>query len=207
MHLGDFERCEQDLKQLDRLLPNDSTVKKLYEEYEKLKEESVFKKKKYTKKGLFNLYEEKEEKKKPILPLFDKENKCFFLDIVFDEDLKNPQKLKFEIFKETQIRYPSLFKYLTQSIESKKLKGIEAETVLDEVDLELDYTLNTIPCCELYLLCLRKIADKHELIISKEISSEKADNIIVLGRCYYNKNCLKGDRRFRIIECDYTYNI
>ena len=60
--------------QLDNLLPNDANIKKLNDDYNKIKEDTLLKKKKFTKKGLFNLYEEKEEKKS-ILPIFDKENK------------------------------------------------------------------------------------------------------------------------------------
>jgi hypothetical protein len=205
MHLSEFEKCEQDLKKLDTLLPGDANIKKLNDEFSKIKEEALLKKKKFTKKGLFNLYEEKEEKKS-VLPIFCRDNTCFFLDIVFNDDLKNPKKIKFEIFNDTKIKHPELFNYLKECIGSAKWKNKEINNILDEIEIDVDYSLNKFPSSELYLLCLRRNNDINELIISNQTLSE--DNILVLGRCYYNKECLSDqNRKFRILDCDYTYNI
>jgi hypothetical protein len=203
MNLGEFEKCEIDLNKLDELLNSDNNVRNLYDNYRKLKEESVIKNKKFTKKGLFNLYEEKEDKKS-ILPIFDKDNTCFYLDIIINNDFKNPKKIKFEIFKETKIKFPTLYKNISDSIESKKWKDTEIDNILDIIDIDLDFKLNNYPCSEPYLLCSKKFDNACQIFINIEPTLDT--NILVLGRCYYNKELLKYGK-FKIIEIDYTNNI
>jgi hypothetical protein len=221
MNLGDFEKAESDLKELNNLLPNDNTVSKLFEDYYKLKEQTMNKQKGFLRKGLFNskLYEEKNENSTSnIIPLFNKENTCFYLDIVINNDSKSPKKLKFEIFDWVKKDFDSLFQQLNVIIREKTLLGkqikINIETkLLDLCSIEiLDFSNNEYPCCEFGLLILNQIDNNNNYYISINIDDkiEKSNNVLtVIGRCYYNPEILRPNciEDIKIIDCDYTYNI
>ena len=204
MNLGDFEKSEVDIKRLDQLLPNDNNVQKLYSDLNCLKKEELSKKKKFSKRGLFNLYNEKEVLNNN-LTKFNKDNKCFYLDIVIDEDFKNPKKIKFEIFEETKNKMKNVYDELIVMIDSMRLKNKVITNVLDIFDLVINDELN-YPSNERFLLCMRKNGLGYELFVNLE---DKISNSIVVGRCYYNSNLWIESiiKKFRIIDCDYTFNI
>jgi hypothetical protein len=204
MNLGEYEKSEEDIKKLDELLPNDKNVKNLHTDMNNLKKEELANKKKFPKRGLFNLYDEKEVCKNT-LPKYNKENKCFYIDVIINDDSKNPKKFKFEIFNETKIKMKNVYDELINMIDSMRLKNKVVSNVIDIFNFEMNDELK-FPVNEKFLLCLRKKEIGYELFVNLE---ENSCNSIIIGRCYYNSNVWNqsnGDN-FRIIDCDYTFNI
>ena len=233
MNLGEFDLAYEDLENLDLLLPNDPMVKKLREDYEILKARTTKQKKELLKKGLFSngLYNEKPsvQKQTDILPKFNKSNKCFYIDFIINGNLKDPQKIKIEIFQNNSEKYLNyIYQYLDKLIKSSSLKNslmsvrennillwklestdLEKNTIYSEIS---DSKYNIYPPCENYLFILKKSEDYNFEILTQKLSDNLVDGILVIGRCYYNINALEKMRsnnydKIEIVDCDYTYNI
>jgi tetratricopeptide (TPR) repeat protein len=213
MNLGEFDKAESDIKELDVILPNDITVKKLHDDYLRLKKQTLSKKKNLLKKGLFssNLYEEKENKTKTSIPPFDKDNTCFYLDLIINEDYKNPKKVKIEILgkKENPVVYESICQLVKDKIVLKDKELNKNDKFIDICAIEdIGIIKNLYPCSEEMLIVLRRSGDCYMLSVCLEaVGDNIVDDYIVVGRCYYNNDIWKGDiQKIKIIDYDFTFN-
>ena len=130
MNVGEFEKSEDDINNLNNFLQNDPLVKNLKEDLIKLKEKSLKSKKDLVKRGIFkgNLYEERKNdilsSPKDLLPKLDPKNLNFYVDLIVNNDNKSPQKLKFEIFNEnykTSEDFKQVVNILRNDIKNKSL--------------------------------------------------------------------------------------
>lgn len=236
MNLGEFEKAGKDYKLLRTMLPNDIQIKQLENDFEKIKENSTKQKKGIIKKGIFGakLYEEKEVAIKK-LPCNEESSKCFYIDLLVNQNNKDPQKLKFEIFLHSMINLKSVFEEIDVIVRDKKLKNgeIVVNTQIYEVlslfqfensenDKFEEYfkknvSTNIYPPCEKYLLVLLKQDKKYILSVTfDKISENLVENMIVLGRCYYNVDFLskiltiskeEKEVKIEVTDCGYSLNI
>jgi tetratricopeptide (TPR) repeat protein len=142
MNLGEFDKAGQDFKILKAQLPNDPLVKQLENDFIKIKENTINKKKGMIKKGMFgsNLYEDVNQGNqtsvnKKSIPKFDVNNsdsKLFYIDLLINKNSKDPQKIKFEIFKNTVDKIKPVFDLLDDQIKNKLLIKREVVVNYDE---------------------------------------------------------------------------
>jgi len=216
MNLGEFEEANENIKELDKLLPMDNSVKALRVDLENLKEKTNKSKKTFLKKGLFgngNLYEDKEVKVKSstILPEPNMQNKFIYLDLIVDNNHKNPYKVKFELFAENGLNVVTDYifnQFKTQTLNFKNTEAsfiengnvsfmnlfkIPFENVTENESGILADTIaiqnRNYPLIETGLLCIQY---KEYLVVnlSNEILNEPNSCLVsrvVIGRCSYNK--------------------
>jgi tetratricopeptide (TPR) repeat protein len=225
MNLGDFDEADSDLSILEKLLPGDQTIKKLKEDYTKLREKTLISKKGMLKKGLLssNLYKDKEPDKEKIedfLPEFNSRNFCFYLDFVIDGNFKNPIKLKFELFTNSsgnirvnkEINEDILEKMKHKTLISEK-HTIGIEIIKDQrfiylFDVTKPYEFSKMDraISEDFLLVL---IDNKVYLSLDNISKSKAP-LCILGRCFFNTKALENVRengtKVTITDYDYTLN-
>ena len=238
MHLGDFESSYQNLLELQKVLPDEKQMKIFFDDYYKFKEETIKQQKDRSKKGIFQsgLYKDKkeEEKKEFSLPKFNKEeNPCFYIDFLINGDEMNPNKIKFEIFKNTDNLIFNIFEFVKNDIKNKNIVGKEIK-----FDFSIDYEINgeynniilfeniknvekddnfdeinKYPINEDVLLLLHRKKDNYNLEISaKKISDIPVKDYIVFGRCYYNQKAItnllqnKNKGVLKILDIDETFN-
>jgi tetratricopeptide (TPR) repeat protein len=226
MNLGEFDKAEDDLQILVNLLPSDNVVKKLKEDFVKLKDKTLKSIKEIFRKGIFSshLYEDTDNKdnKHNIntnLPQMDlNNNKCFYIDLIVNDNLKNPQKLKFEIFKYNDDKISNIIDLLLKDIKNKSfVKKCNINLKNNCVIVLKEYTLNEeieiiennfnceafiYPPYEDYLLILQreKVNDtmySYSIVITTIKQGESdivSQDKLVIGRCYYNTEFLKEFR-------------
>ena len=99
MYMAEFENSESDINKLVDYLPGDPLIKELRQKLIKTKEDYQRDSGRLLKNNLSSLYEDKLiTSGSSIFPKFNSENKIIYLDIVKNNDDKNPKKLKFEIY-------------------------------------------------------------------------------------------------------------
>ncbi len=239
MNLGEFEESKNNINELDKLLPLDQNVAKLRKDMEELKEKSQKSKKNFLKKGLFgnsHLYYDKEVKAQPvnILPELDNNNKFIYLDMVVDNNYKNPYKVKFELFSKDGLNIVTdwiynKFKEEKMEIKDSEISFIEGGDegdktdqsyfVLRKMELEgndvvvnseiLEKFYNNYPLVE---ECLLVIHNKEYLavnLLKDEGVKESNKNLAVLGRCSYNKKFFDHVRQLKLKtnEASKTLNV
>lgn len=198
MNLGEFEKAGQDFKILKTQLANDPIVKQLENDFVKIKENTINKKKDMIKKGIFgsNLYEDISQgnkicNSKNAIPKFDVNNydsKLFYLDLLISKNSKDPQKIKFEIFKNTIDKIKPVFEFLDDQIKNKILiknevivnydEKLKQDIVIlskiensDDIKKLLDENtnfkkeINLYAACEEYLLILLR----HEIFLNDKV--------------------------------------
>ena len=242
MNMGEFDNAEKDIKNLGYLLPNDISVDKLKKDFWDSKEKVFNKQKGMVKKGLFSsqLYDDKPivENKNLTIPEFDLKNSCFYLDMLLNDNVKDPKKIKFEIFKHTSNKFHFVVDFIEELIKNKKLINKHIQTIRkdnnklmliesclyeeDSFKILIDKDNNIYPADEdtLLVLSLEKIdGGKMQVNLTftlKTINKDIDENIIVIGRCYYNSQFLRNVKemeekneevRLLITDCGYTYNI
>ena len=222
MNMGEFDKAEKDIKNLGYLLPNDPSVDKLKKDFWDAKEKVFNKQKGMVKKGLFSskLYDDKEYANKVLtIPEFDYKNTCFYLDLLINGNVKDPIKIKFEIFKHTADKLHFVIDIIEDYIKNKKLIKKDLNLIDNEEHQKL-ITLDTIiyeqhslniligsegcniyPADEDYLLVLiwkkkNKNEQNEDIHVKLALALNTLDkninsNIIVVGRCYYNTQFLK----------------
>ena len=223
MHLGDFENSYKNLLELQKVLNDEKQMKKFFEEYYKFKEETIKEQKERANKGIFKsgLYLDKKNEndinKKYKLPKINiKENKCFYIDFIINNDDMNPFKIKFEFFKYDDINninsivLNTIINFIQAEIKNKKIKNKEINfdfdkdnttIILFEKCLELNLTednfdkYNIFPPEEDVLILLHIINENNNKYYNIEISGKKLSDtplkdFIVLGRCYYNNKAI-----------------
>ena len=240
MHLGDFESSYQNLLELQKVLPDEKQMKIFFDDYYKFKEETIKQQKDRSKKGIFQsgLYKDKkdEEKKEFSLPKLNKEeNPCFYIDFLVNGDEMNPNKIKFEIFKNTENLIFNVFEFVKNEIKNKNIIGKELKfdfSSSDENNNNGEYNniilfenikdvqkddnfdeINKYPINEDVLLLLHRKQDTYNIEISwKKISDKPVKDYIVFGRCYYNQNSItnlvqnKTKGNLKILDIDETFN-
>jgi hypothetical protein len=235
MHLGDFESSYQNLLELQKVLPDEKQMKIFFDDYYKFKEETIKQQKDRSKKGIFQsgLYKDKkeEEKKEFSLPKLNlKENPCFYIDFLVNGDEMNPNKIKFEIFKNNDNLIYNVSEFVKNEIKNKNIVGKEInfdfsvkneehnniilfENIKDVQNDDNFDEINKYPINEDVLLLLHRKGEKYNIEISTEkISNSPVKDFIVFGRCYYNEkeiNKLKNNKMkgiLKILDIDETFN-
>ena len=218
MHLGDFENSYINLLELQKVLKDEKQMKYYFDEYNKFKEQTIKEQKERANKGIFKsgLYLDKkyenDENKKYKLPKNNiKENKCFYIDFIINNDDMNPFKIKFELFKydinnNNSLLLNTITNFLQSEIKNKNIKGKEinfdfdgdnTNIILFEKFLDLNLNednfgkYNIFPPEEDVLILLHILKEDNNSYYNIEISGKKLSDIplkdfIVLGRCYYN---------------------
>lgn len=221
MNLGEFQKAGEDYKVLKAMLPNDPLVKQLQNDFEKIKEKTISAKKGMIKKGLLSshLYEEKviEQKKTLLPPLIGEKSKQFYIDFIVNKNAKDPKKIKIELFRHTIEKIPDIFSYIDEKIRNKEIKSMEVidkSIVLlnigNDVLVNKQVQVNLYPPCQPYLLVLKKAEISTLELTLEKVSDMIVDNIIVLGRVYFNADCLKQispGNEVQITDCDYSFNL
>lgn len=265
MHLAEFSKAETDINKLCDYLPGDPIITTLRNRLDFLKEEYNKKTVKLVKNSMSSLYDDKENEDKTF-PSFNKDNKAFYLDVIKNDNKKNPFKLKFEIYeedwaeviiraisnnsgkhfvtknkdlkiddKEISKRIVSLgdnynisdFGKLISEIQKRKTQ-IEREATIsvgvvdDKKRRFLFYRNSIFPACVSGLLCLYlpynsekneniNLTPYCELFISLEsFSNTLEENIVVLGKCFYNQvflNELNNEDQVNIISQGISLNL
>ena len=145
----------------------------------------------------------------------------------------NPNKIKFEIFKNTDNLIFNIFEFVKNDIKNKNIVGKEIK-----FDFSIDYEINgeynniilfeniknvekddnfdeinKYPINEDVLLLLHRKKDNYNLEISaKKISDIPVKDYIVFGRCYYNQKAItnllqnKNKGILKILDIDETFN-
>jgi tetratricopeptide (TPR) repeat protein len=230
MNLGEFDKAEDDLDKLSLLLPNDSNVNVLKNDLIKNKEKTLKTKQDIFKKGIFrnHLYEEKNIKTAN-LPIYDKTNLSFYLDILVDKNTKNPKKVKFEIFSSKDKNIQHLIGLIKEEILCKYYKEKQITYESEEnafllrqytdseikalLDLVFSNNTNFFPPCEDYLLIIHRKSDGYNLKLQCcKVSDHINTDMLVLGRCYFNQNFLKElsktqNALIEVTECDIAANL
>ena len=223
MHLGDFENSYKNLLELQKVLNDEKQMKNFFDEYYKFKEQTIKEQKERANKGIFKsgLYVDKkyenDENKKYKLPKINiKENKCFYIDFIINNDEMNPFKIKFELFKYDENNNNSLLlndviNFLNNEIKNKNIKGKEinfdfekdnTNIILFEKYSELNLNkdnfdkYNIYPPEEDVLILLHNVIEDNNnnyyniVISAKKLSDIPLKDFIVLGRCYYNNKSI-----------------
>ena len=235
MHLGDFESSYLNLLELQKVLPDEKQMKIFFDDYYKFKEETIKQQKDRSKKGIFQsgLYKDKkeEEKKEFSLPKLNiKENPCFYIDFLVNGDEMNPNKIKFEIFKNNDNLIYNVSEFVKNEIKNKNIVGKEInfdfsvkneehnniilfENIKDVQNDDNFDEINKYPINEDVLLLLHRKGEKYNIEISTEkISDSPVKDFIAFGRCYYNEkaiNKLKNNKMkgiLKILDIDETFN-
>lgn len=133
MHMAEFQNAEKDIEKLSDYLPGDPTIKNLRTKLSNLKEEYNKKTSSLVKKSINSLYDDKDEQVKSVFPPPNKDNKCFYLDFIKNDDTKNPLKLKFEIFNEKWA--DALINAISSN--NKKVEIIKSSVCKDKLILSL----------------------------------------------------------------------
>jgi FKBP-type peptidyl-prolyl cis-trans isomerase 2 len=231
MHLGNFEDSYKNLIELDKVFDDKKMMKNYFDDYFKFKENVIKNQKNSNKKGIFEsgLYNDlnvSNNNNNFLLPKFDgKNNFCFYFDILINNDEINPLKIKFEIFDEIKINHKNLFNFLQNFVNEKQIKNKIINFKYDEniillnnikiENVEENFKKNIFIPNENVLLLLNYKENKEiniEININK-LSDKIINNILVLGRCYYNQNKIfnlyenKINGEIKILDCDVTFNI
>ncbi len=233
MHLGDFETSYKNLLELEKVLPDANQMKNFFDDYYKFKENTIKEQKERSKKGIYQseLYGDKKDKKivSNLPELNIKENECFYVDFLINKDEMNPKKIKFEIFKNIENDFSTIFNFIQNEIKNKNLVNKEINfnfskeefnnniILYENIDVNInndEYDKNNIyPPEEDIMLLLHKNDEKYNIEISaKKLSSNILKEYIVLGRCYYNQktisdlvnNNIKGN--IKILDLGKTFN-
>ena len=230
MHLGNFEDSYKNLIELEKVFDDKKMMKNYFDDYFKFKENVIKNQKNSNKKGIFEsgLYNDLNVNNNNnfLLPKFDgKNNFCFYFDILINNDEINPLKIKFEIFDEIKINHKNLFNFLQNFVNEKQIKNKIINFKYDEniillnnvkiENVEENFKKNVFIPNENVLLLLNYKENKEiniEININK-LSDKIINNILVLGRCYYNQNKIfnlyenKINGEIKILDCDVTFNI
>ena len=230
MHLGNFEDSYKNLIELEKVFDDKKMMKNYFDDYFKFKENVIKNQKNSNKKGIFEsgLYNDLNVSNNNnfLLPKFDgKNNFCFYFDILINNDEINPLKIKFEIFDEIKINHKNLFNFLQNFVNEKQIKNKIINFKFDEniillnnvkiENVEENFKKNIFIPNENVLLLLNYKENKEiniEININK-LSDKIVNNILVLGRCYYNQNKIfnlyenKINGEIKILDCDVTFNI
>ena len=223
MHLGDFENSYKNLLELQKVLNDEKQIRIFFDDYYKFKEQTIKEQKERANKGIFKsgLYMDKkyenDENKIFKLPKINiKENKCFYIDFIINNDEMNPFKIKFELFKYDENNNNSLLlndviNFLNNEIKNKNIKGKEinfdfekdnTNIILFEKYSELNLNKDNFDKYNIYppeedvlILLHNVIEDNNNNYYNIEISAKKLSDIplkdfIVLGRCYYNNKSI-----------------
>ena len=147
----------------------------------------------------------------------------------------NPNKIKFEIFKNTENLIFNVFEFVKNEIKNKNIVGKELKfdfSSSDENNNNGEYNniilfenikdvqkddnfdeINKYPINEDVLLLLHRKQDTYNIEISwKKISDKPVKDYIVFGRCYYNQNSItnliqnKTKGNLKILDIDETFN-
>lgn len=139
MYLAEFDAAENDITKLEDFMPGDPLVKDLKSKLLQTKDDYQMQSGKIVKNHLSSLYNDKLLIAGSQLPKFNPENKILYLDIIVNENSKNPSKLKFEIYKETWAE--ELIKALSKGVGIQSLV-VENEFLIcggESGKLPLDY--------------------------------------------------------------------
>ena len=223
MHLGDFENSYKNLLELQKVLNDEKQIRIFFDDYYKFKEQTIKEQKERANKGIFKsgLYMDKkyenDENKIFKLPKINiKENKCFYIDFIINNDEMNPFKIKIELFKYDENNNNSLLlndviNFLNNEIKNKNIKGKEinfdfekdnTNIILFEKYSELNLNkdnfdkYNIYPPEEDVLILLHNVIEDNNnnyyniVISAKKLSDIPLKDFIVLGRCYYNNKSI-----------------
>jgi len=211
MNLGEFEESIENINELDKLIPNDEHVLKLMDELEILREKKSKSTKTFLKKGIFgssDLYGDKETivKSKTILPEINLKNKFIYLDMIIDNNHKNPYKVKFELYADNGLSLITdlihdLFKKESLNFKENECSFIEQGNISFLNFIKIPFVFNSkledtiannirnYPIIEPGLLCIQYKENLSVNLSIEDITIPSSDlaSRVVIGRCNYNK--------------------